>query len=182
MRTQPASLQPLPRPSCPRRALVRHTLPALRLAALLVVATGLCAPATAEAQAGGLGLRAGVSADPDQFFVGLHYETSPLFDRLRFRPGVEVGFGDDLTLIQLNAEFAYWLPVKSSQWGVYVGGGPAMNIYSFDDNGRGNGDDDVEPGMNFMVGVAHRNGFFGELKVGVIDSPDVKFAVGYSFR
>jgi len=154
------------------------------LAGVLAGVIGVFAPppATAQPGAGGIGLRAGVSANPDQFFFGVHYETDPLFDRLRFRPGIEVGFGDNLTLIQINPEFTYWLPVKSRDWGVYVGGGPAINIYSWDNNGHGNGDSDVEPGINFMVGFAHRKGFFTELKVGAIDSPDFKFAVGYSFR
>jgi hypothetical protein len=153
--------------------------------ALLAAFAGLLAvaPAAAQPGAGGIGIRAGVSADPAQFVIGMHYETAPLFDRLRFRPGIEVGFGDDLTLIQINPEFTYWLPVKSRDWGVYVGGGPAINIYEFNDNDHGNGDGgDVEPGINFMVGLAHRKGFFAEMKVGAIDSPDFKFAVGYTFR
>ena len=161
----------------------RPALRALGLVLLTAVAGLLAAaPAAAQPGAGGIGIRAGVSADPDQFVIGMHYETAPLFDRLRFRPGIEVGFGDNLTLIQINPEFTYWLPVKSNDWGVYVGGGPSINIYDFDDNGRGDGDSDVEPGINFMFGLAHRKGFFAEMKVGAIDSPDFKFAVGYTFR
>jgi hypothetical protein len=141
------------------------------------------APSPAQAQ-GGFGLRAGVSADPDQFVFGAHFETAPLFDRLRFRPNAEIGVGDDVTLVALNAEFAYWLPVKSKQWGFYAGGGPAMNIYFLNANGHGPGEDDtdVEPGLNFMFGVQHRRGFFTELKIGAIDSPDFKFVVGYAWR
>lgn len=148
----------------------------------LVVGLWVATPAPVQAQ-GGVGIRAGVSADPDQFFVGLHYETEPMFDRLRFRPNAEIGFGDDLTLLALNAEFAYWLPVKSRQWGVYAGGGPAMNIYFFDEGGPGRGEDDteVEPGLNFLFGVQHQKGFFTELKIGAIDSPDFKFTVGYAW-
>jgi len=32
-----------------------------------------------------------------------------------------------------------------------------------------------------MFGVAHRGGFFGEVKVGVFDSPDLKIGFGYTF-
>jgi hypothetical protein len=144
-----------------------------------VICGGLLSlPSVARAQ-GGIGIRGGVSGDPEQFYVGLHFETAPIVDRLRFRPNVEIGFGDDLTLIALNPEFAYWLPVKSRDWGIYVGGGPAINIYTHD---NGDDDTDVEPGLNFMFGVQHRRGFFTEFKVGAIDSPDFKFAVGYAFQ
>ena len=44
------------------------------------------------------GIRGGISVDPDQFYFGGHLETSPLVDRLYFRPNVEIGIGDDLTL------------------------------------------------------------------------------------
>lgn len=158
--------------------------PAVRagIAALLVLGVVLTAPVPARAQ-GGVGVRAGVSADPEQFYFGLHYESGPLFDRLRFRPNVEAGLGNDLTLVALNAEFAYWLPVKSAHWGVYVGGGPAANFYIFDEGGPGRREDDtdVEPGLNFLAGLQHRKGFFAEMKVGVIDSPQFKFAVGYAW-
>ena len=52
-------------------------------------------------------IRAGISVDPDQFFVGGHYETGPLVDRLHFKPNIEVGFGDDITLVGVNFEFVY---------------------------------------------------------------------------
>jgi hypothetical protein len=153
-----------------------------RLLALLTLLTaGIGWPAPTFAQ-GGVGVRAGVSADPDQFFFGVHVESDPIANRLRFRPNVEVGLGDDVTLIAINPEFAYWLPVKSREWGAYVGGGPALNVYRFDDNrpGRG-GQTDVEPGVNVLFGLQHRKGFFTEVKVGAIDSPQFKFTVGFAF-
>lgn len=150
----------------------------LRTSVLAVVLL-VCAAGAAAAQ-GAPGVRAGVSGDPDQFYVGAHFETGPLVDRLRFRPNVEAGFGDDLTLIAFNFEFTYGIPIKGEPWGLYVGGGPAINLYSFD---RGGDDDtETEPGVNFLFGVGHRNGFFAEFKVGAIDSPDFKFGIGYTFR
>jgi hypothetical protein len=158
-------------------------IPVLAAVALATV-VWLAASAAPAAAQGGVGIRAGVSADPNQFFVGMHYETEPLVERLRFRPNIEIGFGDDVTLIAINPEFAYWFPRKGrQQWGVYVGGGPALNIYNFGDGrGRGGDDTDVDPGLNFLLGVQHRQGFFAEIKVGAIDSPDFKFAVGYVFE
>jgi hypothetical protein len=152
------------------------------LGAVMLVAVGCVGLSATPAEAqGGVGVRAGVSADPDQFFVGMHYETEPIVDRLRFRPNFEIGFGDHVTLLAINPEFAYWFPRKARQWGIYVGGGPALNIYNFDNDGR-NDDTDVEPGLNFLFGVQHQKGFFTELKIGAIDSPDFKFTVGYVFE
>ena len=70
-----------------------------------------------------------MSVDPDQFYFGGHVETSALVDRLHFRPNVEVGFGDDLTLITANMDFVYKFPTSRNGWGLYAGGGPALNIY-----------------------------------------------------
>jgi hypothetical protein len=133
----------------------------------------LAMAATASAQ--DAGVRAGVSVNPDQFYFGAHVETAPLVDRLRFRPNVEVGVGDDATLIGFNIEFAYFFPSKN-QWQLYAGGGPALNIIDVHD------DTHTEGGFNILVGAQHRKGLFVEFKVGAIDSPDLKFGVGYTWR
>jgi hypothetical protein len=68
-------------------------------------------------------------------------------------------------------------------WAAYVGAGPALNIYSFsDDRGRGRDDTEAGGGFNILVGAEHDDGLFGEFKIGVSDSPDLKLMVGYSFR
>lgn len=134
---------------------------------------GAAAPALAQQ---GVGVRAGVSADPDQFYVGAHYVTAPFVDKVRFQPNVEVGFGDHLTLVAVNIEFAYWGRLNRD-WQFYAGGGPALNVYDFD----GSRDGDTEPGFNLLAGVRARKGVFFEFKVGVMDSPEIKFGVGYTF-
>lgn len=60
-----------------------------------------------RASAQGIGVRAGVSGSPDQSYAGLHYESAQLVERLRFRPNIEVGVGDNRTLVALNVEVAY---------------------------------------------------------------------------
>jgi hypothetical protein len=133
-------------------------------------------PATVEAQIAP-GVRAGLSIDPDQFYVGGHVETEPLIERLVFKPNVEVGFGDDVTLAAFNFEFMWKFPRRRGPWGFYAGGGPAINMYQFEGP-----DDDTEPGFNFVGGVEHTRGFFFEFKVGAHESPDFKFGVGITFR
>lgn len=141
-----------------------------------VVVTCLLVLLAARANAQEAGVRAGASADPSQFYLGVHYESAPLVENLRFRPNMEVGFGDNVTLIALNFEFAYHIPLKtSSAWGLYVGAGPALNIYTHDD------DTNPEGGFNILLGLQHSRGLFTEIKVGAIDSPGFKFGVGYTF-
>lgn len=134
----------------------------------------------APAQGQTFGLRAGASAEPDQFYFGVHADTSPIADRISFRPNVEVGIGNDMTLVAVNLEFVLRQDIQSSEWTLLAGAGPAANFYSFD-GGRGRNDSDIGGGLNLLVGIEHRGGFFGEVKVGLIDSPSVKFGVGFSF-
>ena len=133
-------------------------------------------PALASAQIAP-GVRAGVSVDPDQVYVGAHIETAPLVERLVFRPNVEVGFGDNVTLAAFNFEFAWKFPQRTGQWGFYAGGGPAINMYQVSGPG-----DDTKPGFNFFGGLENRRGLFFEFKVGADNSPDFKFGVGVTFR
>jgi hypothetical protein len=154
---------------------VRHSL------WVCVACLGLAGAITAnpaEAQQVAPGAQAGVSLDPDQFYFGGHIETSPLIDRLRFRPSVDIGIGDGTTVAG-NFEFTYTRGGSRAgrPWSLYVGGGPAINWYNPD-----NGDSDAQAGFNFLVGAVNRAGLFFEMKVGVEGSPDLKFGVGYTFR
>jgi hypothetical protein len=137
----------------------------------------------ASARAQGVGGRVGASANPDQFYAGVHFETSEVVERLRFRPNVEVGVGDNLTLVALNFEFVYELPPDAprlpaalSMWHLYVGGGPSLNILRFAN------DSTFEGGFQGLVGIAHSNGLFAEAKLGALKSPRFKFGVGYTFH
>ena len=143
---------------------------------VFILATGLglmASPAFAQAHGG---VRVGVSSDPDQFFFGGHIETKPLAKHVTFRPNAEIGVGDNVTTVALNFEFVYSIPIERQPWRVYMGGGPAMNIYDF------NGGSDIRGGFNFVLGAQHDHGLFGEIKIGAIDSPSFKFAVGYAFK
>ena len=136
-----------------------------------VTATLFAVPAFAQE----VGIRAGVSANPDQFYFGGHFETPALVDRLHFRPNIEIGVGNNVTLYAFNVEFAYHIPTGSN-WYTYVGAGPALNLYKVRGNTNSQG------GFNLLVGVQHQGGLFAEVKAGLADSPDFKVAVGYAFR
>lgn len=154
-----------------------------RWAAVLVgVASVTLWAAPAAAQQLKYGVRAGVSAEPQQFFFGGHVETRPLLERLTFKPSAEIGIGDGTTLIALNVEFAYRIPIERQPFALYIGAGPAANIYSIRGDSPGGGLDGVHGGFNFFVGLQHDKGLFMELKVGALDSPSLKFTVGYSLK
>jgi len=147
----------------------------LRLGFSLLAAFCLLAAVPAAAQPLSVGVRAGASVDPDQFYFGAHVETRPLVDQIHFRPNVEIGVGDDTTLVAFNFDLAYKFE-GNRRWTPYVFGGPALNIINAHD------DTDAAGGFNFGLGIEHRQGLFGELKVGVIDSPNFKIGIGYRFK
>ena len=43
-------------------------------------------------------------------------------------------------------------------------------------------DGDTDAGLNLLVGFENASGLFFEFKLGVVDSPDFKFGVGWTFR
>ncbi len=131
---------------------------------------------------GGAGVRGGASVDPDQFYFGGHLEAGPIVKQLWFRPNVEIGLGNDRTLIGINAEFAYFFPLSGSEWKLYAGAGPALNIIRFDEGRLRRDNTEAEGGFNVLLGLAHRGGFLGEFKVGALHSPELKIGVGYTFR
>jgi len=159
----------------PIRTSANPTIVHFLLAAVVILGM----PAWSAAQ--GPGVRGGISIDSDQFYFGGHFETDALVDRLHFRPNIEAGLGNDLTLVALNFEFAYKFPRRSG-WQLYAGGGPAINFYSFDRGPDRDRDSDSEAGLNFLLGVEQDSGLFFEFKIGALDSPELKFGVGWSFR
>jgi len=139
----------------------------------------MLAAGSASAQSG-FGLRIGASSTPDQLYLGAHVDVKEVVERFWFRPNVEVGLGNGLTLFSLNGEFVYDIPIKSStRWVPYFGGGPAFLIATartpvgrFTDTGGG---------FNFVGGIRQRKGFMGEIKIGAIDSPDFKMGIGWTW-
>ena len=117
---------------------------------LAAVAALVGASSPASAQGMRVGVRAGASVDPDQFYFGGHVETPAIVDRIHLRPNLEIGVGDDQTLIGVNIEAIYKYPLRRSLWVVYGGGGPAINYYDFD-----NDDSDTRGGLNFVGGLEH---------------------------
>jgi hypothetical protein len=145
-----------------------------RLRVALVAAAFLLVT-TCGADAQGIGFQGGVTVDPEQVFVGTHFETGELFRGLRFRPGIDGGFGGDYSTATINIEFLFHIEVGRA-WSLYQGGGPAVVFV------RQNGNRSTHAGSFITFGFAHEDGFFTDFKLGTGTAPTLKFAVGYTIR
>jgi hypothetical protein len=122
------------------------------------------------------GIRGGVSGEPDQGFFGVQLESAALLTGLTFRPNVEVGFGDDADGLAANFEFAYHMPFQKTDWGTYVGGGPAAT-FAFNSD-----DQTLRGGVNLFVGLEKGHRWFFEVKVGNGGTPAVRLTGGFMFK
>jgi hypothetical protein len=129
-------------------------------------------PAAAQVRTG---VQGGVSIDPDQVYFGGHVRSAPLVDRLRFRPSLDVGIGEDITMVAVNFDFTYGFPARGP-WNLYVGAGPSVNFR------HNNGGSNTGAGFEFIVGAQQRDGLFFEAKIGAGDAANLKLGVGYTFR
>lgn len=139
------------------------------------------------------GVRTGVALDPELLLFGVHAQVGPFFNKDVFvRPNVEFAFGEVTSLVAVNLEAIYRLPVTSRQgrWTAYVGAGPGFN-FIHQDFDRVNGDGDRfdfgnfenDTTLNFLGGLRYRSGMFMELKTSVYSSPSptMRFIIGYNF-
>jgi opacity protein-like surface antigen len=134
---------------------------------------------------GGWGIRAGLSSDPDQVYGGVHFNLGEFTENVRFRPSVEVGFGDDRTLVQMAAEVHYVFS-KFHSWKPYAGAGLGLTYVNYD-NGHPGDDSDTGGSLNAIGGVETelKQGMklFFEFKLGLAhEDPDIKFGVGLSWK
>lgn len=144
----------------------RHLVAGITAALLVIVA--------ASPSFAGVGLRTGLSLDPDDFLIGLHFRSSPLQESLFLVPSIEAGFGD-LTWIGGNLDLHYRFQTES-ELKPYVGGGGTLNWFDFD------GGSDLEFGGSFLGGIQLTKAIFLEGKIGLGDVPDWKFVVGWNAK
>lgn len=129
--------------------------------------------ASRSARAQGFAVRSGANINPDQFSVGSQYELGPINDRLWLQPNTDLGVGNDATLIAMNFDVVYRRPVSQrSIWTAYAGGGPALDWYRLLGYSR------TVAGANVVAGVMHHGGLFSEMRVGFLESPQLRFGVG----
>lgn len=127
-----------------------------------------------------MGLRAGFTSGPDQFHMGGHAYMGEIFTGVDFTPNVEIGFGSKFTTIALNADFTYsFTELVNAPWGFYAGAELGLIILDHDFGSS------TDIGLSALCGVTKTldNGHtaLGELKLGILDSPDLKLTLGYTF-
>jgi hypothetical protein len=156
---------------------LRHRL-AMACIVLLVV---LAATATSHADMGfvGWGPRFGISDDPDQGIIGAHFDLGEFADNVRFRPSVEIGFGDDVTSFLANGLVAYYFDTQASVT-PFAGAQAAVAFFDPDD-----ADSETEIGIDVVGGIEipmkGSTRFLTELQIGFGDIHDFKLMVGWTF-
>jgi hypothetical protein len=165
------------------KRILTATLVALTLAGLPLAAHA----AYDDSQIGfrGWGPRLGLTINPDQFHVGAHMDFGNFAHHVRFQPNVEIGFGDNVTLLTVNADAAYRFSEHWDVWTPYLGGGVGLNFASVGDNGLGK-DTSTDLGLSVLGGIdkglSNGDRFFIETKLGLTNtSPDVMVTVGWTF-
>ncbi len=146
----------------------------LTLTILLLVAD------TAAAAGVGYGPRLGYTHDSglDQAHVGGQAVIGDFGMNVVVIPSVEVGFGSESTLLAINGDVVYdFTEFATNRWGFYAGLGLAFNRWDLPHATS------TDIGMNAVIGTTWtlpnlRNEFFGELRLGLEDSPDFKLTVG----
>ncbi|MBI4530960.1 MAG: hypothetical protein HY709_05495 [Candidatus Latescibacteria bacterium] len=147
--------------------------------------SGLPAGATSEElDYNGVGVRAGMTIRPDQFHFGGHVDLGEFTEGFRFQPNVEIGLGEDRTLLAFNAEGLYFFD-RSHRWTPYTGGGIGVHL---DRHSKGVSDSDrtiTDVGLNVLAGLERSikkdRALFVETKIGIDDAPDFKLTVGMTF-
>ena len=133
----------------------------------------------------GWGVRAGLSSDPDQLYGGVHFNLGEFAKDVRFRPSMELGFGDDLVLVQMLAEIHYVFS-NVQVWKPYLGGGLGLTYVNYDNDHPGDASE-TKFSLNPIAGIETMTNqgmkFFAELKLGLADEdPDIKFGLGLSWK
>lgn len=129
-----------------------------------------------------IGIRAGITSwDPiSQFHFGMHSDWGELTPSIALVPGFEIGVGDDFTVVTINGDVLYRsTELVSRPWQLYGGGSLSFNIVDGPHSGS-----TTDLGVSGIAGVSHNlsNGhtMLWEIRLGIIDSPDFKFTMGYS--
>lgn len=133
-----------------------------------------------------LGLRGGVSLNPDQFHGGLFADMGRVFGNVHFRPSFDLGWGNGVVLGAANADALYLFRPRS--WRPFAGGGLGINFFDVTEGvGEGRGLD-IEPVLNLVGGIEWGKSGKGSIgryllegRLGLGDTPDFKLSFGTRF-
>jgi opacity protein-like surface antigen len=130
----------------------------------------------------GWGVRVGLTDDPNQFVVGAQYDFGEITDNVHFEPNVEVGFGDDFTILSATAAAHYHFK-ELDKIRPYAGAGVTL-AYVDIDHALGN-DSEFEIAIKTIGGVMwplqHGRDFFLELNLNFGDIQETQLMAGWRF-
>jgi hypothetical protein len=128
------------------------------------------------------GIRAGYTnwENINQGHVGAHVYLGELWPNVEFTPNVEIGLGDSVFIMTLNADLAYlFTEFFRHPWGLYGGGSLSFNLVN-----PQLGDTTTDLGLSALVGTtytfANDHKGMAEIRVGILDSPTFKVTFGYT--
>ncbi len=150
---------------------------------ILVLAISMLATfafAEGETKSMDIGARAGYSISPDQIFLGAHMDLGQLVGPMRVVPNIEIGFGNDVTLMCFNGDLIY--DIENTPFSV---GGELGLIHSSVDLGPFGSASSTDIGLSILgdyrLEMSNGKTLLLEGKLGLTNSPDFKFTVGYNF-
>ena len=153
--------------------------------ALAICLLACSGPALAEMGFYGWGPRLGVGDDPDQILIGIHQDFGELVENLRFQPSLDVGLGDDHSLVS-GVLPVHWRFPSGSNATPYIGGGLLLAWIDRDSPRRRGDDSDFEIAPLFVAGIewpARRSAdILLELQLPGGDAHDAKLLVGWMLR
>lgn len=153
----------------------------------LMTAALASAPALAGDRLQGWGPRVGLTSDPDQAIGGIHWDLGKVHSQLRFMPNVQIGFGDDHTILEGTAPVHWMFKKVEADFTPYAGGGLSLAWVDRDLPANSNADDtEVELSLKAIGGLEWRlrdgTDFFVELNLGIGDIHDFQVVAGWTFR
>ncbi len=170
-----------PRTTRSNRSATRLLPPLIAALALFAIA----APAVpADVGTRDWGLRLGVADDPDQVILGVQARLVSFTRNVVLRPSLDLGFGDDHTLLGLTLPALYrW--TESPDFTPYLGGGIGLTFIDRDRPPRRKDDSELEIHPAVLGGVEWpraRGDLFLELGLGFGEAHDLKLVLGWIKR
>jgi hypothetical protein len=159
----------------------------MRIKCLVIVGLLVLATAPAWAQSASMdiprfGFRVGVGLDPDQAIIGMQVNLGDIAKHLRFQPDLELGLGDDHTILAVTAPVHYRFMVDNS-FTPYAGGGLTLGWVDVD-YGR-DSESDIELAAKAIGGLEWRtqrnSALFVQLSLVVGDIHDAEVMFGWTF-
>lgn len=134
---------------------------------------------TANAQEGNFGARLGLGLNPDQFVIGAQFAIGKKAGVARIVPSVDLGFGDNVTTFDFNADFLFRLKVENTGFSFFGGGGPTLGFVDYKGGSDWNFGLSLVGGVELPLIAGHPATL--EARFGIGDIPDFRLLLAIMF-